>query len=202
MLMWPTVNMSLTPPLHLFQRFTYFLINVFGGFFLPFFKLFIDDSVAMTPFYLLLGKHREQENQDSLSRLPDETTPLPRGSVAIKEVGSSTPGRVFVAFRSIGVSHVLGFVSLLCIKVFFLFSQLLQTPAHVLPSTSYLCSMFIRSLLVSVTDGRSVAHEHRVQVFLNNGSLKTEARVVVVYRFKDVLIMWFKVSLSNLRSAV
>lgn len=78
-------------------------------------RLFIDDSVAMTPFYLLLGKHREQENQDSLSRLPDETTPLPRGSVAIKE--------------------------------------LLQTPAHVLPSTSYLCSMFIRSLLVSVTDG-------------------------------------------------
>uniref|UniRef100_A0A8C5E1D8 WD repeat-containing protein 75 second beta-propeller domain-containing protein n=1 Tax=Gouania willdenowi TaxID=441366 RepID=A0A8C5E1D8_GOUWI len=34
--------------------------------------------------------------------------------------------------------------------------SLLQTPAHVLPSTSYLCSMFVRSLLISVTDNRSV----------------------------------------------
>uniref|UniRef100_A0A8C2XK97 WD repeat domain 75 n=1 Tax=Cyclopterus lumpus TaxID=8103 RepID=A0A8C2XK97_CYCLU len=77
--------------------------------------LFIDDSVAMTPFYLLLGKHRKQENQDSLTRLSAELMPLPRGSLAIKE--------------------------------------LLQSPAHVLPSTSVLCSMFVESLLVSVADG-------------------------------------------------
>lgn len=32
--------------------------------------------------------------------------------------------------------------------------ELLQTPAHVLPSTSFLCSMFVQSLLVSVTDAR------------------------------------------------
>uniref|UniRef100_A0A8D3BQH0 WD repeat domain 75 n=1 Tax=Scophthalmus maximus TaxID=52904 RepID=A0A8D3BQH0_SCOMX len=32
--------------------------------------------------------------------------------------------------------------------------RLLQTPAHVLPSTSFLCSMFVRSLLISVTDSR------------------------------------------------
>uniref|UniRef100_A0A8C2XQ51 WD repeat domain 75 n=1 Tax=Cyclopterus lumpus TaxID=8103 RepID=A0A8C2XQ51_CYCLU len=75
-------------------------------------QLFIDDSVAMTPFYLLLGKHRKQENQDSLTRLSAELMPLPRGSLAIKE--------------------------------------LLQSPAHVLPSTSVLCSMFVESLLVSV----------------------------------------------------
>ncbi|XP_071336815.1 WD repeat-containing protein 75 [Trachinotus anak] len=81
-------------------------------------QLVIDDSVAMTPFYLLLGKHRQQqqENEDALSALPAERTPLPQGSVAIKE--------------------------------------LLQTPAHVLPSTSFLCSMFVQSLLISVTDSR------------------------------------------------
>ncbi|KAK2839466.1 hypothetical protein Q5P01_013206 [Channa striata] len=58
-------------------------------------QLVIDDSVAMTPFYL--------------------------GSVAIKE--------------------------------------LLQTPAHVLPSTSFLCSMFVQSLLISITDSRE-EHKH------------------------------------------
>ncbi|XP_035532459.1 WD repeat-containing protein 75 [Morone saxatilis] len=81
-------------------------------------QLVIDDSVAMTPFYLLLGKHRQEqeENQDSLSGVSAERTPLPQGSVAVRE--------------------------------------LLQTPAHVLPSTSYLCSMFVQSLLISVTDTR------------------------------------------------
>lgn len=34
------------------------------------------------------------------------------------------------------------------------FLKLLQTPAHVLPSTSFLCSMFVQSLLISVTDTR------------------------------------------------
>uniref|UniRef100_A0A8C4NUT7 WD repeat domain 75 n=1 Tax=Dicentrarchus labrax TaxID=13489 RepID=A0A8C4NUT7_DICLA len=77
-------------------------------------QLVIDDSVAMTPFYLLLGKHRQQENQDSLGGMSAERTPLPQGSVAIRE--------------------------------------LLQTPAHVLPSTSYLCSMFVQSLLISAKD--------------------------------------------------
>lgn len=81
-------------------------------------QLVIDDSVAMTPFYLLLGKHRhqQQENQDPVSSLSAERTPLPQSSVAIKE--------------------------------------LLQTPAHVLPSTSFLCSMFVQSLLISITDPR------------------------------------------------
>uniref|UniRef100_A0AAX7VIX1 WD repeat-containing protein 75 second beta-propeller domain-containing protein n=1 Tax=Astatotilapia calliptera TaxID=8154 RepID=A0AAX7VIX1_ASTCA len=81
-------------------------------------KLVIDDSVAMTPFYLLLGKHRQQqqEHQDSDSSLWAERTALPQTSASMKE--------------------------------------LLQTPAHVLPSTSYLCSMFVQSLLISVSDAR------------------------------------------------
>ncbi|XP_069011012.1 WD repeat-containing protein 75 [Embiotoca jacksoni] len=82
-------------------------------------QLVIDDSVAMTPFYLLLGKHRQQQRQeteDAASSLSSERTPLPRRSAAIRE--------------------------------------LLQTPAHVLPSTSFLCSMFVQSLLISVTDTR------------------------------------------------
>lgn len=32
--------------------------------------------------------------------------------------------------------------------------ELLQTPAHVLPSTSFLCSMFVQSLLISTADRR------------------------------------------------
>lgn len=80
-------------------------------------QLVIDDSVAMTPFYLLLGKHRQQqESQDAASSAAAERTQLPQGSVAIRE--------------------------------------LLQTPAHVLPSTSFLCSMFVQSLLISVTEPR------------------------------------------------
>ncbi|XP_032386107.1 WD repeat-containing protein 75 isoform X1 [Etheostoma spectabile] len=79
-------------------------------------QLVIDDTVAMTPFYLLLGKHRQQEDPDPMSGLSAERRPLPQGSGAIRE--------------------------------------LLQTPAHVLPSTSFLCSMFVESLLISVTDGR------------------------------------------------
>uniref|UniRef100_A0A4W5RPH0 WD repeat domain 75 n=1 Tax=Hucho hucho TaxID=62062 RepID=A0A4W5RPH0_9TELE len=76
-------------------------------------QLMVDDSVAVTPFYLLLGKHRRQqlEKQEALTNPMAERTQLPQGSIAIKE--------------------------------------LLHTPAHVLPSASFLCAMFVRSLLVS-----------------------------------------------------
>uniref|UniRef100_A0A8C7FY14 WD repeat domain 75 n=1 Tax=Oncorhynchus kisutch TaxID=8019 RepID=A0A8C7FY14_ONCKI len=75
----------------------------------------LHDSVAVTPFYLLLGKHRGQqlEKQEALTNPMAERTQLPQGSIAIKEV---------------------------C---------LLHTPAHVLPSASFLCAMFVRSLLIS-----------------------------------------------------
>uniref|UniRef100_A0A669C0L2 WD repeat domain 75 n=1 Tax=Oreochromis niloticus TaxID=8128 RepID=A0A669C0L2_ORENI len=90
-------------------------------------QLVIDDSVAMTPFYLLLGKHRQQqqEHRDSDSSLWAERTALPQTSASIKE--------------------------------------LLQTPAHVLPSTSYLCSMFVQSLLISVSDARSAHAEEEME---------------------------------------
>lgn len=77
-------------------------------------QLVIDDHVAMTPFYLLLGKKGQSEGQE-VATGSDRVQP-PQGSAAIRE--------------------------------------LLQTPAHVLPSTSHLCSMFIQSLLISTTDKR------------------------------------------------
>uniref|UniRef100_A0A6Q2XMT8 WD repeat-containing protein 75 second beta-propeller domain-containing protein n=1 Tax=Esox lucius TaxID=8010 RepID=A0A6Q2XMT8_ESOLU len=81
-------------------------------------QLMVDDSVAITPFYLLLGRHKQQqqEKQELLTNPLAERTPLPQGSIAIKE--------------------------------------LLDTPAHVLPSASFLCSMFVRSLLVSSSSAR------------------------------------------------
>lgn len=51
------------------------------------FKPTIDDSVAMTPFYLLLGKHRKQQQEESDIQSGVRTL-LPQGSVAIKEVGN------------------------------------------------------------------------------------------------------------------
>ncbi|TWW80338.1 WD repeat-containing protein 75 [Takifugu flavidus] len=59
-------------------------------------QLVIDDSVAMTPFYLLLGKHRCQtlEMRDKESSWGSaERTPLPKGSVAVKEL-LQTPAHV------------------------------------------------------------------------------------------------------------
>jgi hypothetical protein len=44
----------------------------------------VDDSVAVTPFYLLLGKHRQQ--QEALTNPMAERIQLPQGSIAIKEV--------------------------------------------------------------------------------------------------------------------
>ncbi|CAL8240484.1 unnamed protein product [Merluccius merluccius] len=52
----------------------------------------------MTPFYLLLGKHRkqQQEERDILSSQSGERTLLPQGSVAIKEL-LHTPAHVLPA---------------------------------------------------------------------------------------------------------
>ncbi|XP_078795551.1 WD repeat-containing protein 75 isoform X2 [Oryzias latipes] len=76
-------------------------------------QLVVSDDVAMTPFHLLLGKHRDQlENPQAESRLSVEPIRQPSSSAGIDE--------------------------------------LLQMPAHVLPSASFLCSMFVQSLLISV----------------------------------------------------
>ncbi|KAJ8351527.1 hypothetical protein SKAU_G00230030 [Synaphobranchus kaupii] len=81
-------------------------------------QLVIDDSVAMTPFYLLLGKHRQlqQEKPNPQATQMTQRVQLPQGSSAIRE--------------------------------------LLHTPAHVLPSASVLCTMFVNSLLISNTGVR------------------------------------------------
>ncbi|XP_072541570.1 WD repeat-containing protein 75 [Salminus brasiliensis] len=80
-------------------------------------QLLVDDSVAVTPFYLLLGKHKpEEEKLNSVANQGADRTQLPQASVAVKE--------------------------------------LLHTPAHVLPAASFLCSMFVNSLLISNTKGR------------------------------------------------
>ncbi|XP_037542199.1 WD repeat-containing protein 75 [Nematolebias whitei] len=78
-------------------------------------QLVVDDSIAVTPFYLLLGKHQRPDEAAS-GPSADVAPPLPHSSATVKE--------------------------------------LLQTPAHVLPSTSFLCSMFVKSLLVSVSGAR------------------------------------------------
>uniref|UniRef100_A0A671L3I2 WD repeat-containing protein 75-like n=1 Tax=Sinocyclocheilus anshuiensis TaxID=1608454 RepID=A0A671L3I2_9TELE len=77
-------------------------------------RLVIDDSIAVTPFYLLLGKHRQQQQKLNTPSHPAADKPQqPQGSVTITE--------------------------------------LLHTPAHVLPAASVLCSMFVSSLLISNT---------------------------------------------------
>ncbi|XP_033899600.3 WD repeat-containing protein 75-like [Acipenser ruthenus] len=82
-------------------------------------QLLIEENVPVTPFYLLLGKHRQAKLDAENGTLAAQVQ-LPQGSVAIKE--------------------------------------LLQTPAHVLPSATFLCTMFVNSLLIS-KDGKSEVPE-------------------------------------------
>ncbi|XP_020383121.2 WD repeat-containing protein 75 [Rhincodon typus] len=69
--------------------------------------LVIEENIPMTPFYVLLGKHREQQT-NFVSEA--KQTALPEGSATIDEM--------------------------------------LHTPAHVLPNTSFLCSLFVNSLMI------------------------------------------------------
>lgn len=45
----------------------------------------------MTPFYLLLGKHRQQqqESREAAGGVSEERRALPQGSAAVREVGSA-----------------------------------------------------------------------------------------------------------------
>uniref|UniRef100_A0A3Q2XBL4 WD repeat domain 75 n=1 Tax=Hippocampus comes TaxID=109280 RepID=A0A3Q2XBL4_HIPCM len=85
-------------------------------------QLVVDDTVAMTPFHLLLGARRQGGGDLDQPDHPDTSAraQLPQGSAAIKE--------------------------------------LLQTPAHVLPAATFLCSMFVQSLLISVADSSKTKH--------------------------------------------
>ncbi|XP_076858458.1 WD repeat-containing protein 75 [Brachyhypopomus gauderio] len=66
-------------------------------------ELLVDDSVAVTPFHLLLGKHRQQqqEQRTSVTNQAAERAQLPQGSVAIRELLHTT-------------AHVLPAASVLC----------------------------------------------------------------------------------------
>uniref|UniRef100_A0A8C2KY69 WD repeat domain 75 n=1 Tax=Cyprinus carpio TaxID=7962 RepID=A0A8C2KY69_CYPCA len=60
-------------------------------------QLVIDDSVAVTPFYLLLGKHRQQQQKLNTQSHPVADKPQqPQGSVTIKEL-LHTPAHVLPA---------------------------------------------------------------------------------------------------------
>ncbi|XP_078408023.1 WD repeat-containing protein 75 [Cetorhinus maximus] len=70
-------------------------------------KQLVIENIPMTPFHVLLGKHREQQTNFGSKT---EQTALPEGSATI--------------------------------------NQMLHTPAHVLPNASFLCLMFVNSLLI------------------------------------------------------
>ncbi|NXD36972.1 WDR75 protein, partial [Copsychus sechellarum] len=75
-------------------------------------QLAVEESLPVTPFSLLLGKHRHQQAQ--------EDTDLGKLIVHNKQEQASPAVK-----------------------------ELLHTPAHVLPSASFLCTIFINSLLIS-----------------------------------------------------
>ncbi|XP_006636732.2 WD repeat-containing protein 75 [Lepisosteus oculatus] len=86
-------------------------------------QLSIDESTPVTPFSLLLGRHRQQHQTD-LDKQKDQLAARvqnPQGTVAVKE--------------------------------------LLQTPAYVLPSASFLCTMFVNSLLICKHGNGEVSEE-------------------------------------------
>ncbi|XP_066136544.1 WD repeat-containing protein 75 [Saccopteryx bilineata] len=76
-------------------------------------QLLAEESLPTTPFYFILGKHRQQQDEKLNETLENELVQLP--------LTENIPA----------------------------ISELLHTPAHVLPPASFLCSMFINSLLLS-----------------------------------------------------
>ncbi|XP_007529066.1 WD repeat-containing protein 75 [Erinaceus europaeus] len=76
-------------------------------------QLLTEESLPTTPFYFILGKHRQRQEEKSNDTLESELIQLPSAE--------NIPA----------------------------ISELLHTPAHVLPSASFLCSMFVNSLLLS-----------------------------------------------------
>ncbi|KAM7316244.1 hypothetical protein ACRRTK_024924 [Alexandromys fortis] len=76
-------------------------------------QLLAEESLPTTPFSLLLGKHRRQQDARSRETSENELVQLP--------VTENIPA----------------------------IKELLHTPAHILPSASFLCSLFVSSLLLS-----------------------------------------------------
>ncbi|KAG8515648.1 WD repeat-containing protein 75 [Galemys pyrenaicus] len=76
-------------------------------------QLLAEESLPTTPFYFILGKHRQRQDEKLNEALQNELVQLP--------LTESIPA----------------------------INELLHTPAHVLPAASFLCSMFVNSLLLS-----------------------------------------------------
>lgn len=97
----------------------------------------------MTPFSLLLGKHRRQQSHEDIDLGKRVHNKHKQDSPAVKEVGLTTVKCTNKAMtnKSFRKASVLSF-------------QLLHTPAHVLPSASFLCPIFINSLLISKENKR------------------------------------------------
>ncbi|XP_065697099.1 WD repeat-containing protein 75 [Patagioenas fasciata] len=75
-------------------------------------QLAVEESLPVTPFSLLLGRHRRQQSQEDIDL----------GKLVIHNKQEQDSPAV---------------------------KELLHTPAHVLPSASFLCPIFIKSLLIS-----------------------------------------------------
>lgn len=107
---------------------------------LHFFKLAVEESLPVTPFSVLLGKHRRQQAQEDTDLgKPVVHNKQEQASPAVKEVGVITVKVIASKITTNKVFHKASVLSL----------QLLHTPAHVLPSASFLCTIFINSLLIS-----------------------------------------------------
>ncbi|XP_061464214.1 WD repeat-containing protein 75 isoform X2 [Rhineura floridana] len=99
-------------------------------------QLAIEENFPMTPFHLLLGKHRQQTKETTeTGKLPVQNN-LAQESPAVKE--------------------------------------LLHTPAHVLPSASFLCPIFINSLLVSKANKSAGEVTDEVEMESNNSDSESE----------------------------
>lgn len=159
-------------------------------------QLLAEESLPATPFYFILGKHRQQQAEPADGASESELVQLPvtENIPAISEVrgqGGREGGAVCrghdsglsaLPGRALGTDHAqrggerregkgvvclqvggrnghsgLVFsgktgdrgVRLVWWKPWSLFPQLLHTPAHVLPSAAFLCSLFINSLLLA-----------------------------------------------------
>ncbi|XP_066491485.1 WD repeat-containing protein 75 [Tiliqua scincoides] len=93
-------------------------------------QLTVEENLLMTPFHLLLGKHRQETKKAAEIRRGPVQNNLAQDSPAVKE--------------------------------------LLHTPAHVLPSASYLCPIFINSLLISKANESSKEAAAEVEMESDN----------------------------------
>ncbi|KAL7991567.1 hypothetical protein Chor_015823 [Crotalus horridus] len=123
-------------------------------------QLAVEENISMTPFYLLLGKHRQQMKEGmDIGKVPVQNL-LGQESPAVKE--------------------------------------LLHTPAHVLPSASFLCPLFIHSLLVPRTSTSEIADEVEMLSDSEEKESEEEYEVTEVYPEASQTAECFGESVSKL----